>query len=81
MKVFERMKGEIYTTERNIYDYERLLAMSDPKRILSRGYALVYNIGGTLVSRIEHVKEGETLKTVLSDGAVLSRVIKKNSKK
>lgn len=77
IKVFERMKGEIHTTEKNIYDYERLLAMSDPKRILSRGYGLVYNMSGILVRSVEHVKEGETLKTVLSDGTVLSRVIKK----
>ena len=52
----------------------RILRAADPKRSLERGYSLVYNRRGLLIKSLGDVRLGETLKTQVGDGVILSRV-------
>jgi len=56
---------------------ERMLFVSDPTRVLARGYALVYGPEGRLVRHVDDVAEGDMLKTRLSDGTISSTVTEK----
>lgn len=52
----------------------RLLAETHPSRLLQRGYALVRNEAGQIVSRVQQVQPDQTLIMQLSDGSVPVRV-------
>jgi exodeoxyribonuclease VII large subunit len=50
---------------------ERLATMLDvlsPRAVLGRGYALVYDAAGALVTSVKQLKEGDAVKIELSDG-------------
>jgi exodeoxyribonuclease VII large subunit len=47
---------------------------SDPLNILKRGFSLVYKNERQLVKSIETVSPGETIKTVMQDGAINSKI-------
>ncbi len=67
----------IISIKQTIVNYERILTMSDPKKILKRGFSLVYNNDGKLVRSIKEVEMGDFLKISLNDGVLESQVIKK----
>ena len=68
---------KLRTLTRSISDYERLLAVSDPHRVLSRGYGLVYGSKGKLVRHMDDVILHDTVTVRLHDGSFTSRVEKK----
>lgn len=67
----------VSTLTRSVSDYERLLAVSDPKRVLARGYGLIYGPEGRLVRSVDDVTIGEKVTTRLKDGTFSSDVTKK----
>jgi exodeoxyribonuclease VII large subunit len=69
----EAVRTRTQELSRTVLEYERLLNASDPERILSRGYGLVY-AGGKLVHSIAQVTVGGTIETRLADGTVESVV-------
>lgn len=69
----------VHVLVRTVQDYERLLSASDPKRVLARGYGLVYGSKGTLVRSVGHVTIGETVTIRLHDGSLESKVITKEN--
>lgn len=60
-----------------VLSHERFLIASDPERILSRGFGLVYREDGRLVRSLEDIQEGDSVKTRLKDGTFDSKVTKK----
>jgi exodeoxyribonuclease VII large subunit len=52
----------------------------DPRRVLERGYALVERENGRLLCSAKEAEKGESLKIVLSDGAVQAKVEAKPSR-
>lgn len=63
-------------TRRNRLDvlHSKLLAL-DPKGVLQRGYALVQNDSGEIITKASRLSPGDRMKTVFSDGTILSRVL------
>ncbi len=61
-------------TQDRLDSQEKLAQSADPVRLLRRGYALVYDKAGRLLSGAEAVAPGQELRTRFWDGAVLSRV-------
>jgi exodeoxyribonuclease VII large subunit len=58
-----------------------LLRAADPENSLSRGFALVYGRKGRLVKSVKDVKTGETIRTRVRDGGIVSTVEKTEGKK
>lgn len=52
----------------------KLLAL-DPKGVLNRGYALVQNDSGEIITKAARLAPGDRIKTVFSDGVIQSRVL------
>lgn len=77
--MLERIAERLQALKRSVSDYERLLAVSDPQRVLSRGYGLVYGSKGKLVRRMDDVTIHDTVVVRLQDGSFTSRVEKKES--
>jgi exodeoxyribonuclease VII large subunit len=50
------------------------LRMADPAQSLKRGFALVYDRSGRMVTSVRGLARGETLKTRVSDGTIASTV-------
>ena len=48
----------------------------DPVRVLKRGYSLAYK-DGKIIKSVTELTEGDELQTRLSDGSVVSKIIKK----
>ncbi len=54
---------------------EKRLHELDPKSILKRGYSIVYDSRGKVVTRVEQTRSGDTIKTELAQGTIQSNVI------
>jgi exodeoxyribonuclease VII large subunit len=54
---------------------QRLLAALSPLRPLSRGYCLVHNPKGKLVSRVRQLQTGDTVELRFVDGRVLAQAL------
>ncbi len=50
------------------------VAMLDPARTLKRGFSIVRNAEGCILSSIAHVRTGESIATQVNDGSITSRV-------
>ncbi len=57
-----------------------LLDSLNPYSILSRGYSLTYNEKGKVVTSVNDVNEGESIRTLVNDGEITSKVSKKEKK-
>ncbi len=75
----ERMNALLRSTHERTDSLERILSVSDPQRVLQRGYSLVYGPGDTLVRSVKDVRDGDGLKTRLSDGTIESTIIRRES--
>jgi len=73
-EVCVQMRQRIGTLRRSVAEYERLLAASDPRRILARGYSLAYRSDGSVLRTIEDVAVGEEVHTRLQDGTFEAKV-------
>lgn len=60
---------------RRIDSMESVLAASDPKRILARGYSIVRNATGDVVKRAEDVATGEVITVEPHQGKVRAKVV------
>ena len=77
-RICEKLQEGLLLSKRKVVTCERLISVSDPTRILTRGYGLVYNESGKLVKSVESVTEGDTIVTKLSYGIITSNIITKN---
>lgn len=76
-EVRNTMHKQLTQKQQQVIDYERLLSASDPERILSRGFGLVYTAEGRLVRTLDDIQEGEIVKTRLQKGVFESEVREK----
>jgi exodeoxyribonuclease VII large subunit len=67
---------DIENLRKRVNDYERLLAVSDPQKVLSRGYGIVYGPDGALVRHVREVTLGKTIRVRLEDGSFESEITK-----
>jgi Exonuclease VII, large subunit len=67
----QRLKQETQTMEQ----LENTLKLLDPKALLKKGYSMTFHNGSSLTQAAQ-VKEGEQITTWLSQGKVISKVIK-----
>jgi exodeoxyribonuclease VII large subunit len=66
LKFLQNKRHQLKAGESNIH-------FLNPRNVLKRGYSITYN-NGTAVRAISDIKQGDSLKTVLNDGEVTSRV-------
>ncbi len=78
-RILGALTSRLSDTVRSIEGFERIIAVSDPARLLARGYGIVYDPAGKVVRSVNDVTEGDTLTTRLADGTVRSVVQKKDS--
>ena len=69
-----RYTHAIDTATGRLKNLEARLEALKPERVLRRGYALVRNAAGHLVTSVTAVKAGQEMTTTLADGVVTSRV-------
>jgi len=79
-RVCERVKLALENSRQRTVAYERLITMSDPARILTRGYGVVYNASGKVVKGVGDIQEGEMVTTRVADGTFDAQVITKHSR-
>jgi exodeoxyribonuclease VII large subunit len=77
-KIADRLAAFFQTGQRELVHMERTAALLDPRNVLKRGYSITQH-DGKLVSRVEDLKEGDLLTTLLADGKITS-VIKEIDK-
>lgn len=53
---------------------QKTIQLLDPKQILKRGYSMSFQ-NGKLLQKVEQVKAGEEIQTVLQDGTIISKII------
>lgn len=61
--------------QRQLEAASKLVSAHDPQRVLERGYSLVTNAQGKLVSSVNAVKQGGTVRIRVSDGEIESEVL------
>ncbi len=76
VRVQEKMTHALEKSKQTLTTYERLIAMSDPTHILTRGYGLVYNAEGKVVKSVKDIQEGDVITTRVSDGTFEAQVTK-----
>lgn len=59
----------------NLDNYAHRIEIFSPFSLLSKGYVLLYNENGKLVTSVENIKKEEILSLDLKDGEVLTKVI------
>ncbi len=57
-----------------VKNFEQLLALADPTRVLKRGYSIAYAPDGTVVRSVHALKKGDSITTTVSDGVFTARV-------
>jgi exodeoxyribonuclease VII large subunit len=78
-KINLMMTHQLATLSQEVEQRSQSLIMLNPQGVLKRGYAMVTNETGEIVSSISQVQEGTNLKTRLSDGIITSTVKKKEN--
>jgi len=65
-------------SKKDVENLERHIELMKPVNVLKRGYSIT-SINGKVVQKVDDVKKGDLLKTVVSDGQITS-VAKKINK-
>ncbi len=69
------MQNKIEVSERRYLNAVELLGALSPLSVLTRGYSISYGEDDKAITKIAGVKKGDRVKTVLTDGEILSEVI------
>lgn len=75
----EKIRYLIISERNSLNDKMATLKAIDPQTVLQRGFALVYRQDGHLIRSVDDIKEKDTIRTHLADGAVVSEVIAKEA--
>jgi exodeoxyribonuclease VII large subunit len=57
-----------------IKNFEQILALADPARVLKRGYSIVYATDGSVVRSVAALKKGDRITTNLADGMFAAQI-------
>ncbi len=74
-KLISRMKDGFKECEDRFNQLTKRLQMGDPQAILNRGYSIVENDAGQLVTSHRQVKEKDKIKVILKEGRLVSQVL------
>ncbi len=66
---------QVHTALESVHHQQKLLSSYNPKGILQRGYSITRLADGTVVSKKEHTKKGDTISTIIADGEIRSKVL------
>ncbi len=77
-KLILSLENDIEKIKKIIVNQERYLKALDPRRNLKLGYSIVFDEDGKIIKEIGDVKKGETIKTKLHKGSILSKINKIN---
>lgn len=78
-KLHLMMKHIIEMKRESLLAYNKQLNALSPKGVLNRGYSFMEDEKGEVVKSVKDIKVDQTIKTVLKDGTVTSKVIKKEN--
>ena len=73
--------NRVTTAQNQFTQVSRQLDALSPLKVLARGYSITEsNESSTVIRTIEHVSEGDTIKTRVTDGEIISQVTRTNPK-
>jgi len=77
-KRLEMSLGHLFEMSRNqVRSLSSRLDALNPRNVISRGYSMTTDERGNIVTSIKQIAEGDTLKSVLKDGTITSKVTSK----
>ena len=77
-KRLEMSLGHLFEMSRNqVRSLSSRLDALNPRNVISRGYSMTTDERGNIVSSVKQIAEGDTLKSVLKDGTITSKVTSK----
>ena len=77
-KRLEMSLGHLFEMSRNqVRSLSSRLDALNPRNVISRGYSMTTDERGNIVTSVRQIAEGDTLKSVLKDGTITSKVTSK----
>jgi len=77
-KRLEMSLGHLFEMSRNLVrSLSSRLDALNPRNVISRGYSMTTDERGNIVTSVKQIAEGDTLKSVLKDGTITSKVTSK----
>ena len=77
-KRLEMSLGHLFEMSRNqVHSLSSRLDALNPHNVINRGYSMTTDERGNIVTSVKQIAEGDTLKSVLKDGTITSKVTSK----
>ena len=77
-KRLEMSLGHLFEMSRNqVHSLSSRLDALNPRNVINRGYSMTTDERGNIVTSVKQIAEGDTLKSVLKDGTITSKVTSK----
>lgn len=61
-----------------LFTLSHRLDLLNPMNIINRGYSLSYKSDGTIIQDVNQIKEEEIMKTIVKNGTIISKVMRKD---
>lgn len=74
-EIKESLKEKIESEKDELNHLKKQLEILNPKSILSRGYSISVDEKGHSISSIKQIKNGQNIRTIVSDGEIISKVV------
>lgn len=74
-EIKESLKEKIESEKDELNHLKKQLEILNPKSVLSRGYSISVDEKGHSISSIKQIKNGQNIKTIISDGEIISKVV------
>lgn len=74
-EIKESLKEKIESEKDELNHLKKQLEILNPKSVLSRGYSISVDEKGHSISSIKQIKNGQNIKTIVSDGEIISKVV------
>ena len=74
-EIKESLKEKIESEKDELNHLKKQLEILNPKSVLSRGYSISVDEKGHSISSIKQIKNGQNIRTLVSDGEIISKVV------
>ena len=74
-EIKESLKEKIESEKDELNHLKKQLEILNPKSVLSRGYSISVDEKGHSISSIKQIKSGQSIRTIVSDGEIISKVV------
>ena len=74
-EIKESLKEKIDSEKDELNHLKKQLEILNPKSVLSRGYSISVDEKGHSISSIKQIKNGQNIRTIVSDGEIISKVV------